>query len=122
VATGLSRLSRRAEWLARERLPTHLPTHLPGLAEQPHWSAGGEQGFNFVTIRQDASQNLLAKVVDYIQAEWAAGQAVILTCYSEGSSQRLGQLLREAGLTNLRPRQPGQTSRSHNCWSWCNGH
>ncbi|MFN9253664.1 MAG: transcription-repair coupling factor [Holosporaceae bacterium] len=87
------------QWLARERLPTHLP----GLAEQPHWSAGGEQGFNFVTIRQDASQNLLAKVVDYIQAEWAAGQAVILTCYSEGSSQRLGQLLREAGLTNLRP-------------------
>jgi len=87
------------QWLARERLPTHLP----GLAEQQHWSAGGEQGYNFVTIRQDAAQNLLAKVVDYIQAEWAAGQAVILTGYSEGSSQRLSQLLREAGLTNLRP-------------------
>lgn len=79
-------------WLTASRLPP----------SQNGMSMNAELGHNFVTTRQDPAQNLLAAVVAYIQAEWLAGQAVVLTYYSAGSGQRLLQLLREAGLTNLR--------------------
>jgi transcription-repair coupling factor (superfamily II helicase) len=72
-------------------------------AEQNVLAAGGRQGRNFATERADESKNLFDAAVAHARALREAGKRVIFAAWSEGSRERLGHVLSDHGLSDLRP-------------------
>ncbi|MER9963159.1 transcription-repair coupling factor [Mesorhizobium sp. M0045] len=65
--------------------------------------AGARHGRSFVEERADPNANVFDVVVKHISDERAVGRRVIVAGWTEGSLDRLGQILAEHHLGNLRP-------------------
>ncbi|MDF0599546.1 transcription-repair coupling factor [Psychromarinibacter sp. C21-152] len=63
--------------------------------------AGGRIGRNFSPERQQESVNLFGAVADHVRARSDAGP-VVLAAYSEGAAERLGHLLADHGIHDVR--------------------
>ncbi len=64
--------------------------------------AGGRVAHNFAAERQAAGRNLFEAVVALLQQERKAGRRAIIACWSEGSRDRMAQVLGDHGLTHPR--------------------
>ncbi|GHA11469.1 transcription-repair-coupling factor [Devosia pacifica] len=64
--------------------------------------AGGHLAPSFAAERQAQDTNLFAAVVDRLTAERKAGRRGIIACWSEGTRDRMAQVLKDHGLTNPR--------------------
>jgi transcription-repair coupling factor (superfamily II helicase) len=65
--------------------------------------AGARPAKSFAAERADPKINLFEAVRDYLDAERKSGKRVAIAAYSAGSADRLATVLRERGLTDLRP-------------------
>ncbi|MBB3953061.1 transcription-repair coupling factor [Aureimonas jatrophae] len=61
------------------------------------------RGRNFASERQAGDVNVFGAAVDHIAALRANGKQVILAAWSEGSRERLTQVVEEHGLGNIKP-------------------
>jgi transcription-repair coupling factor (superfamily II helicase) len=62
---------------------------------------GARQGRNFSAERKLDSVNLFEATADYARKQAAEGRRVLFASWSEGSSERLGLMLADHGLTNV---------------------
>ncbi len=65
--------------------------------------AGGRQGRDFSEARVDPGANVFDILRDHVSAERKAGRRVVVAAFTQGSRQRLGNLLGEHGMENLCP-------------------
>jgi transcription-repair coupling factor (superfamily II helicase) len=65
--------------------------------------AGGKAGRNFASERADESKNLFSAATAHARALQRAGKRVVFAAWSDGSRERLGNVLADHGLTDLRP-------------------
>jgi transcription-repair coupling factor (superfamily II helicase) len=63
--------------------------------------AGARQGRNFAPERADSSVNVFASVVAHVQALQAARKKVVVALWSEGSRERMANMLKDHKLLNL---------------------
>jgi transcription-repair coupling factor (superfamily II helicase) len=63
---------------------------------------GGHLAHNFAAERQATDLNLFEAVVGVLKRERAAARRTIITCWSEGSRDRMAQVLGDHGLSNPR--------------------
>ncbi len=63
--------------------------------------AGARQGRNFAPERADGSVNVFASVVAHVQALQAARKKVVVALWSEGSRERMANMLKDHKLLNL---------------------
>jgi transcription-repair coupling factor (superfamily II helicase) len=71
-------------------------------AEGVGQDGGGRLAHNFAAERQRTDTNLFQAVVDFLQGERRAGRRTIICCWSEGSRDRMAQVLADHGLANAR--------------------
>lgn len=64
--------------------------------------AGGRVAYNFAAERQATDLNLFEAVVSVLKRERAAGRRTIIACWSEGSRDRMAQVLGDHGLSHPR--------------------
>jgi transcription-repair coupling factor (superfamily II helicase) len=64
--------------------------------------AGGRVAHNFAAERQATDLNLFEAVVSVLKRERAAGRRTVITCWSEGSRDRMAQVLGDHGLSHPR--------------------
>ncbi|MGV3652121.1 MAG: transcription-repair coupling factor, partial [Devosia sp.] len=64
--------------------------------------AGGRLAHNFAAERQRTDSNLFQSVVDFLDGERRAGRRTIITCWSDGSRDRMAQVLADHGLEHPR--------------------
>ncbi len=64
--------------------------------------SGGRVARTFAAERQAQDTNLFESVVTYLQQQSRAGRKSIVACWSEGSRDRMAQVLKDHGLTNPR--------------------
>ncbi len=64
--------------------------------------AGGRLGHNFAAERQAADTNLFEAVVARLKADSAKKRHTVVACWSDGSRDRMAQLLGDHGLRNAR--------------------
>ena len=64
--------------------------------------AGGRLSHNFAAERQAQDTNLFETVVTLLQRESRKKRHTIVACWSDGSRDRMGQLLKDHGLSNPR--------------------
>ncbi|HTJ56846.1 MAG TPA: transcription-repair coupling factor [Devosiaceae bacterium] len=64
--------------------------------------AGGRLAHNFAAERQAADTNLFEAVVNLLAEQRKAGRRSIITCWSEGSRDRMAQVLKDHGLAHPR--------------------
>jgi transcription-repair coupling factor (superfamily II helicase) len=64
--------------------------------------AGARPAKNFAAERADPKINLFEAVRDYLDAERKSGKRAAIAVYSAGAADRLGTVLRERGLSDLR--------------------
>ncbi|HXP06277.1 MAG TPA: CarD family transcriptional regulator, partial [Stellaceae bacterium] len=65
--------------------------------------AGARPARNFAAERADPKVQLFEAVRDYLDAERKSGKRAAIAAYSVGSADRLATVLRERGLSDLRP-------------------
>jgi transcription-repair coupling factor (superfamily II helicase) len=65
--------------------------------------AGARQGRNFAPERNDASLNVFESVVAHVQALQAARKKVVIALWSEGSRDRMANMLADHKLRNVTP-------------------
>ncbi|MCP9233520.1 transcription-repair coupling factor [Mesorhizobium sp. LMG 17147] len=75
----------------------------PDAGAKKVFHAGARHGRSFVEERADPNANVFDVVVKHISDERAVGRRVIVAGWTEGSLDRLGQILAEHHLGNLRP-------------------
>jgi transcription-repair coupling factor (superfamily II helicase) len=94
----------KSEW--SERLDAAPLARLSpfGVPDERHViEAGGKPGRSFAPERADESKNLFDAAVTHARALQGQGKRVIFAAWSEGSRERLGHVLADRGLTDLRP-------------------
>ena len=64
--------------------------------------AGGRIAHNFAAERQQTGLNLFEAVVSLLKEERKAGRRTVIACWSEGSRDRMAQVLRDHGLAHPR--------------------
>jgi transcription-repair coupling factor (superfamily II helicase) len=64
--------------------------------------AGGRLAHSFAAERQATDVNLFASVVDLLKRESRAGRRTIIACWSEGSRDRMAQVMADHGLAHPR--------------------
>ena len=64
--------------------------------------AGGRLAHNFAAERQATDVNLFTAVVNLLQQERKAGRRTVIACWSEGSRDRMAQVLKDHGLAHPR--------------------
>ncbi len=72
----------------------------PYATEKSFRNAGGRMAPNFAAERQASDVNIFESVVDLLQREAKNGRKTILACWSEGSRDRMSQILGDHGLKN----------------------
>ncbi|UNE55546.1 transcription-repair coupling factor [Bartonella machadoae] len=77
------------------------PFNVPQNAGQTIVHANVKQGYDFVKERNAQEKNVFSSVVHHIASLRAAGKKVLLACWSEGSLNRLLQVLEEHGLQKI---------------------
>ncbi|HVH81092.1 MAG TPA: CarD family transcriptional regulator, partial [Stellaceae bacterium] len=70
--------------------------------EKTTLDAGARPAKSFAAERADPKVNLFESVRDYLDVERKSGKRAAIAAYSAGSADRLGTVLRERGLTDLR--------------------
>jgi transcription-repair coupling factor (superfamily II helicase) len=65
--------------------------------------AGGHAGRSFAAERGDPSANVFDAVIAHVGSLTDAGKRVVVACWSDGSRDRMGQVLVDHGLTRLKP-------------------
>jgi transcription-repair coupling factor (superfamily II helicase) len=65
--------------------------------------AGGKPGRDFAPERADAAKNVFDAVVAHARVKHGEGKRVAFAAWSEGSRERLGHVLADHGLADLRP-------------------
>ncbi|HEY9010019.1 MAG TPA: transcription-repair coupling factor, partial [Devosia sp.] len=70
--------------------------------EKRSTDAGGRVARSFAAERQSQDTNLFEAVVSYLQEQSRAGRRTVIACWSEGSRDRMVQVLKDHGLTNPR--------------------
>lgn len=75
----------------------------PDAGAKKVFHAGARHGRSFVEERADPNANVFDVVVRHISDERAVGRRVIVAGWTEGSLDRLGQILAEHHLGNLKP-------------------
>jgi transcription-repair coupling factor (superfamily II helicase) len=65
--------------------------------------AGGHAGRNFSAERSDPNANVFDAVIVHVGSLVGAGKRTVIACWSEGSRDRMGQVLADHGLTRLTP-------------------
>ncbi|MCB1382635.1 MAG: transcription-repair coupling factor [Notoacmeibacter sp.] len=94
----------QAEKLARERLEISLtPFGQPAGGAGTVLHAGAVAGRNFAAERADPDANVFDHAVRHVAALRTAGKRVIVAGWTEGSLDRLAQILDEHGLGNMHP-------------------
>ena len=91
------------EWQARlgaQALARLTPFAVPDGASDAI-DAGARQGRNFAPERADSSVNVFASVVAHVQALQAARKKVVVALWSEGSRERMANMLKDHKLLNL---------------------
>jgi transcription-repair coupling factor (superfamily II helicase) len=63
----------------------------------------GHSGRSFAAERNDPDANVFDAVVRHVGAIIGAGRRAVVACWSEGSRDRMGQVLVDHGLTRLKP-------------------
>ena len=92
------------EWerhLAKAALARLAPFGVP--AARDVLDAGGKPGRSFAPERADAGKNVFDAAVSHARDKQAEGKRVVFAAWSEGSRERLGHVLADHGLTELRP-------------------
>ena len=76
----------------------------PFMPSEGGWvqDAGGHLAHNFAAERQATDVNLFESVVNLLQAERQAGRRTTIACWSEGSRDRMAQVLKDHGLMHPR--------------------
>ena len=93
-----------AERLARERLEISLtPFGQPDGGAGVVLHLGAVAGRNFAAERADPDANVFDHAVRHVAALRSAGKRVIIAGWTEGSLDRLAQILDEHGLGNMHP-------------------
>ncbi|AQX29270.1 transcription-repair coupling factor [Bartonella sp. JB63] len=77
------------------------PFNISQTVEQTIIHANTTQGYNFIKERNTPDKNVFSSVVDYIASLRSAGKKVLLAFWSEGSMDRLLQVLDEHGLQKV---------------------
>ncbi|WP_455478358.1 transcription-repair coupling factor [Bartonella sp. B10] len=77
------------------------PFHIPSTCEKTVIYANVVSGYDFVKERNAQEKNVFSSVVNHIASLRAAGKKVLLACWSEGSLNRLLQVLDEYGLKKI---------------------
>ncbi len=65
--------------------------------------AAAKPGRSFAPERADEKRNLFEAAAEHARGLLGQGRRVVFAAWSEGSRQRLGQLLADHGLAELRP-------------------
>jgi len=86
---------------AREALE-FTPFAAPDAAGRKVFHAGARAGRSFAEERADPSANVFTEAVKHISDQRAAGRRVVIAGWTEGSLDRLGQILAEHHLGNLK--------------------
>ncbi|WP_375623567.1 MULTISPECIES: transcription-repair coupling factor [unclassified Bartonella] len=77
------------------------PFNIPQSLEQTVIHTNVKQGYDFVKERNAQEKNVFSSVIDHIASLRTAGKKVLLACWSEGSLNRLLQVLDEHGLKKI---------------------
>lgn len=77
------------------------PFNIPQTFEQTVIHANVKLGYDFVKERNAQEKNVFSSVVHHIASLRTAGKRVLLACWSEGSLNRLVQVLEEHGLKKI---------------------
>ncbi|WP_116653782.1 transcription-repair coupling factor [Pelagibacterium sediminicola] len=88
--------------LALGREVSELSAFMPADQNLPVIDCAGKLAPNFAAERQAADTNLFEAVIARIKTEARAGRKTIITCWSEGTRDRMGQVLRDHGLKAVR--------------------
>jgi len=94
----------RDEWSAR--LAARPCAHLTPFARPESAAAidlAGRAGRNFAAERSVEGVNVFDAVIAHIRSLAAAGERVVVACWSDGARDRMGQVLVDHGLTQLKP-------------------
>lgn len=73
---------------------------------------GGRVARSFAAERQAQDVNLFQSVVTYLEQQSRAGRKTIIACWSEGSRDRMAQVLKDHGLSNPRLAENWQDAQS----------
>jgi transcription-repair coupling factor (superfamily II helicase) len=93
----------KTEWTGRlaerplARLSPFAAPENPGVVDM-----GGRQGRTFAAERSADNLNVFDAVIAHIGAVQGAGKRAVVACWSEGSRERMGQVLVDHGLTALK--------------------
>jgi transcription-repair coupling factor (superfamily II helicase) len=93
------------EWrrVLDERAVVQLSPFAAPEGERAAFDAGARLARNFAAERADPKINLFEAVRDYLDGERKSGKRAAIAAYSAGAADRLATVLRERGLTELRP-------------------
>src|SRR6202011_824078 len=103
----------REQWsaqLAGESVARVSPFALPDAANVIALAA--RRGRNFAPERNAADVNVFDALIGHIDGLAKAGKRVVLACCSEGSRDRMGQVLVDHGLTRVKPVADWTVARS----------
>jgi len=94
-----------AEWQQRlhGRAIVQLSPFAAAETAPDSFDAGARPAKNFAAERANSNLNLFDAVRDYLDGERKSGRHAAIAAYTEGSADRLGTVLREHGLADLRP-------------------
>ena len=87
--------------IARERLARVSPFAQPEAAHVI--DLAGHRGRNFAPERNAADVNVFDALIGHVEALGKSGKRIVLACWSDGSRDRMGQVLVDHGLTRVKP-------------------
>jgi transcription-repair coupling factor (superfamily II helicase) len=98
------------EWQAelQARTTVQLSPFAAPESDGAAFDAGARPAKNFAAERADPKVQLFEAVRDYLEAERKSGKRTAIAAYSAGSADRLATVLRERGLSDLRPVADGE--------------
>ncbi|WP_404406591.1 transcription-repair coupling factor [Pelagibacterium halotolerans] len=88
--------------LARGHEINELTPFMPADESLPVIDCAGRMAPNFAAERQAAETNLFESVIARIKTEARAGRRTVITCWTEGTRDRMGQVLKDHGLKAIR--------------------
>ncbi|WP_246018270.1 transcription-repair coupling factor [Pelagibacterium montanilacus] len=89
-----------------------LSPFMPAEAGVPVVDCGGRMAPTFAAERNAADTNLFEAVIDRIKVEAKGGRKTVITCWSEGTRDRMEQVLRDHGLKAVRKLESWQAVSS----------
>ncbi|WP_207747548.1 transcription-repair coupling factor [Pelagibacterium limicola] len=88
--------------LALGREVSELSAFMPADESLPVIDCAGRIAPNFAAERQAPDTNLFEAVIARIKSEARAGRKTVITCWTEGTRDRMGQVLRDHGLKAIK--------------------